>query len=296
MRAKKLNDSGFSLVETMVAVAIVGIMSAASLTMFLNQNKQMALIQSKFGNMSLASDLRSTFESASLCKEAYVGDTLPAADASATIPLKFKTLSNVVVAAQADLSQSYQIRIESLNLTHAKLVGTNWAGHPIYSGVVVLQTQRPEKPLLFAPMVVGALFFETDKAGKVLSCANFPTFSDPFVPTTTPTPTPPSRYDSASTTSESATTSTSTSTSTADAAAKMATQLADQLKNLEKSVSATDTTSGSATSASTSTDSSAKVCTNGEARQSEGKCGPVMEICMNGGWYDTGLSGACETK
>ena len=292
--AKSLNsESGFSLAETLVAVAILGIMSAASLTMFMNQSKQMSLIQAKFGNMSLASDLRSTFESASLCKDAFVGDTFPAADAGGARPLTFKLLSSATVADKADLQSTYQVHVETLHLTSSKLVGTNWAGHPIYSGVVVLQTQRPEKPLLFAPMIVGALFIETDKAGKVLSCANFPTFSDPFTPTATPTPTPSSRYDSETSSSATPIPATTSTSSQIDAATAMAAVMAAQIQKLEKSVSSGELTSASTSTAATPTSGA---CTNGESRQTEGKCGSIMEICMNGNWYDSGLSGQCDSK
>ena len=292
-RAKAVrNNNGFSLAETLVSVAILGILSAASLTMFMNQSKQMSLIQAKFGNMSLANDLRSTFESASLCRDAYVGDTLPAADASGNRPLTFKLLSSATVADKADLFSTYQVRVETLKLTNSKLVGTNWAGHPIYSGVVILQTQRPEKPLLFAPMIVGALFIETDKAGKVLSCANFPTFSDPFTPTSTPTPTPSSRYDSETSSSTTPAPATTTTSSQIDAATAMAAAMAAQIQSLEKATSGETTTAS--TSPSTGATPNSGACTNGESRQTEGKCGSIMEICMNGAWYDSGLSGQCD--
>jgi len=171
------NQSGFTLIEMLIAVGLLGLVTLGSATMFTTMRMQQEANHIRQDLTSLYSDLGVTISDPVTCTLAVTGLDIPFNAAAITpgtglSPISFRL--NGSVLREGEKVPGYELIADTLAIRNAISVGSDDSGE-IYRGELFVSISSGKQILPgqsgFKPRTVGS-FFLTVAAGKVVGCSN----------------------------------------------------------------------------------------------------------------------------
>lgn len=168
----KTSENGFSLVQVLVATAVIGITSLGIATMITNMQKSMALVEAKQDVIILVDEIRQVVSVPELCSRAVGVDQKFSLDAAQGLGLTFKmTLPNGLSISEGSVLNEYGLRVDELIADNAVPMG-NSSGNDRY--LVSLKgrftTTRVQNPPAQSRRNIASVIVVVDPAGKVIEC------------------------------------------------------------------------------------------------------------------------------
>lgn len=152
MRFLFLKDSrGMSLVQVLVAVALLGIVTAGFATMFSGLANQQRLVQSRTDLISLTHEVQTMFSNTAACESSLIpGTPLDPARAAVAFPppvgtafqnngAPFRMRINQETLEDGASLRSYALNVNRVQLVNGGTVGVDIAGRTIYKATVIGQ-------------------------------------------------------------------------------------------------------------------------------------------------------------
>lgn len=183
-----LQCKGFSLIEILVALGIVGLIAVAGTTLMTQNFTQMALIEAKQNLGSLVMDTQTMLMAKKTC-DPLIGSDNTYDKTKAEMPYlldpddpkSINTAGGLSIAfhypegdaAAGSQLKSYKLAVESIKLYGAKTLATSATGELVQAQIVGFFT--PSNPLVssraFSPRMLGTAVFEVDTGtNKIISC------------------------------------------------------------------------------------------------------------------------------
>lgn len=131
---------GFSVIEVLIAVAVLGILSAGVASLTSVMSTQMRKFDSKFNNIGLAQELRSALTNPTQCTAMLANMTIPIGNAETEISVQLPNTGSgqaITVAAGQAIPQR-KVFVRSLTLERLAPAGISPRSLPIYSSSMVL--------------------------------------------------------------------------------------------------------------------------------------------------------------
>jgi prepilin-type N-terminal cleavage/methylation domain-containing protein len=200
MSRKAPLDSGFSLVELMIGVMVMGIMAVGTMTLMNNEMAAQKALETRLSITRLTYDLLSIVSNNKTCINA-IGNNVPFGPAQfaaaatpppgSTTPVRpteglqlTLTLPDGEIAKQGQLLNSYKLNVDDLKLVRASNQGVDALGNNFFVADFIGRfnpvSSNSGGPIAYDYRSIAKIFLSVDKAtSKIVSCA-----------TTSPTPDP----------------------------------------------------------------------------------------------------------
>lgn len=156
-------SDGFSLVEALVAMAIMSIVGVATMNMISQQMNQVGYLEGKLGQSRLTQDLLLLLASPTLCKAALKTETYQASNPE----LEFDLGGGRVVKAGADMTRTDGLKVDHLTLENTQLIN---AGAEVLGDLILRVTTSKGLSLPLANAHVGKIYLVLDSNQKIIGC------------------------------------------------------------------------------------------------------------------------------
>lgn len=144
------NQSGFSLIMALMAIAVVGALSMTMMTLFRTFNAQSRHFNSMVGTRALLSTLQGIVAYPNLCianldpASKYFNPTQAATEDGVPVSLFMGGGPTGLKAQAGSVLMSYDVTIDTLSYRNAHVIGTDPAvpGNTLYSGELILKLKK----------------------------------------------------------------------------------------------------------------------------------------------------------
>lgn len=174
-------NRGFTLVEVMIAVGILGVVTLGISTLLVNMNQQFAFANLKTDSINLTMQAESALRGSSSCLGNMSASSIVVGTAETLTNLKLYNSSGVVVsdlvpALNTSLPGGSKLQVSSMRLT----APSNDAAGPVlisstatsqnFSADLVITVTHTVQAMALKPLRISGLQLQTDLAGVVTSC------------------------------------------------------------------------------------------------------------------------------
>jgi prepilin-type N-terminal cleavage/methylation domain-containing protein len=178
VRRRTLSQTGFGLIEVLMAVAIMSILGLGIASMMSNQAQMNAVLASQNSNMALGAAIRSQLARRDSCIKSLSQPKFP--DGGPVAVRLGPNDANQVVQTGASLP-AWKTNVRALDLENVKQFGTTTSGNPVYLGDIMLESLSSDlKPGMRVQMkrfVAARLTFEV-QGGAMIACYAGDAYSD----------------------------------------------------------------------------------------------------------------------
>ncbi len=172
-----LSEKGFSLIEILVALGILGAVMASMATLIFNQRVALESVQVRQDLLSLTSDLQNTLLDPVACETALGTLGVAFDSALAALPtdgLPFELLLNGGTIASGNKVPGYQVIADQFQIIRALPVGTLGTAD-VFKGDLILKVSSVNSSIggltAFRPRNLGSAYF-TVETGRITSCSS----------------------------------------------------------------------------------------------------------------------------
>lgn len=175
------NESGFSLVEAMIVVGVLGIATLGLTTVMVNMNQQMSFASAKTDSVYLAMQAENALRGSSGCYGNMTANSVVIGSSETLNNLRLYNSGGAVVgdlvpALNTDLPGGSKLQVSSMRLTApsdataAPVLISTTATSRNYAADLIIDVTHGTGSTMIKPLRVGVLNLQTNLAGVVSSC------------------------------------------------------------------------------------------------------------------------------
>jgi len=165
-------NQGFSLIEAMIGIVIMGVAGTAMTTYMTNLADQQAILESKMDMRGLMGEVTTALTNASLCKAMFENsfrfNALQAAEASPKgMVVPGLVLPNGEIARPGATLQRYALTVEDIKLSNAQAISPT-----SYRVTLEAQFSGKARNVGLKRQILGSVIVNTDASNAIVSCSN----------------------------------------------------------------------------------------------------------------------------